>query len=133
MSTETGVPEASASTLMVRAVRGAITVRRDSREAVLDSTERLLRELLGRNGIAAGDVVSILFTATPDVRSAFPAEAARLMGLDFVPLICAAEMDVPGALPACIRVLMHVHSRRTQQDIEHVYLEGAQSLRPDLG
>ena len=119
--------------MMVRAARGAITVDQDGREDVLGATERLLSEMLQRNGLEATDVVSILFTATDDIRSAFPAEAARRMGLRSVPLLCARELAVDGALPGCIRVLMHFHTDRTPGDVAHVYLEGARSLRDDLG
>jgi chorismate mutase len=117
---------------MVRAARGAITVHRDERDAVLDATERLLGELLQRNGIAADDVVSVVFTATGDLRSAFPAEAARRMGMADVPLLCARELDVVGAMPLVIRVLLHFHTLRPRSEVVHVYLEGARSLRDDL-
>jgi monofunctional chorismate mutase len=116
----------------VRAARGAVTVDADTREAVLDATERLLRELLERNAAGADDVVSIVFTATDDIRSAFPAEAARRIGLARVPLLCAREMDVVGSLAACVRVLVHFHTTRTPSEVAHVYLDGARSLRDDL-
>jgi chorismate mutase len=119
-------------TPLVRAARGAITVERDERDAVLDATERLVRELVGRNGIEPDDLVSIVFTATGDLRSVFPAEAARRMGLADVPLMCARELDVEGAMPSVIRVLMHFHSVRPRSEVAHVYLEGARSLRDDL-
>src|SRR6266542_5787094 len=102
-------------TVMVRAARGAITVDRDERGAVLDATERLLRTLLERNEIEPDDVVSILFTATDDLRSVFPAEAARRMGLAGVPLLCARELDVEGALPSVIRVLVHFSTTRSRK------------------
>ena|SRR5436190_23954475 len=116
----------------LRAARGAITVVRDSRESVLDATEELLREILQRNAIGADDVVSIIFTATADLRSAFPAEAARRMGLADVPLLCARELDVDGALPSVVRVLVHFSTSRPRSEVAHVYLEGARSLRDDL-
>src|SRR6266511_1290867 len=119
--------------VMVRAARGAITVDGDGREAVLSATERLLSELLERNGLGDGDLVSIVFTATDDIRSAFPAEAARRMGLRSVPLLCARELAVEGSLPGCIRVLLHFHTDRGPGEVVHVYLEGARSLRDDLG
>jgi len=119
-------------TPMVRAARGAITVDRDERDAVLDATERLVRELLQRNGIEPDDIVSIVFTATGDLRSVFPAEAARRMGLADVPLMCARELDVEGAMPSVVRVLMHFHTVRPRSEVAHVYLEGARSLRDDL-
>jgi chorismate mutase len=117
----------------VRAARGAITVAEDSRDAVLDATERLLHEMLARNGVGPEDIVSVIFTATDDVTSAFPAEAGRRLGLTSVPLMCMREMSVHGALPACIRVLMHFQTDRHGSEIAHVYLEGARALRDDLG
>ncbi|MFL5799791.1 MAG: chorismate mutase [Actinomycetota bacterium] len=127
----TGTTPSSAPPVL-RAARGAITAGRDDRDAVLDATERLLRELLRRNEIEPDDVVSILFTATDDLRSVFPAEAARRMGLEDVPLLCARELDVAGALPSVIRVLLHFPTTRARSEVEHVYLEGARSLRDDL-
>ena len=118
--------------MMVRAARGAITVDQDGREAVLDATERLLAELLQRNDLEAADVVSIVFTATDDVVSMFPATAARAMGLGDVPLLCARELAVVGGQPHCIRVLLHVSTGRNREDIQHVYLESARGLRDDL-
>jgi chorismate mutase len=118
---------------VVRAVRGAIRVREDAAEAVLGATERLLRSLLERNGILADDIVSVFFTATQDLRSAFPAEAARRIGLGRIPLLCATEIPVLGSMPKVVRVLMHFHTPRTQAEVVHVYLDGAESLRDDLG
>jgi chorismate mutase len=117
----------------VRAARGAICVPMDRAEDVLSSTQRLLADMLGRNGIAAEDLISVLFTATEDLRSAFPAEAARRMGLGVVPLLCAKEIAVDGAMPSVVRVLMHFNSDARLADIVHVYLDGAESLRDDLG
>jgi len=121
-----------ATGMRVRAARGAITVERDEREAVLAATERLLRELVQRNGIDGDDVVSIVFTSTGDLRSVFPAEAARRMGMADVPLLCARELDVEGSMPSVVRVLVHFHTSRPRSDVAHVYLEGARSLRDDL-
>ena len=118
---------------MLRAARGAITVDKDTRTVVLDATERLLREMLQRNAVGDGEVVSVLFTATDDVTSVFPAEAARRIGLTDVPLMCMREMAVEGSLGSCIRVLMHFHTERPPSDVVHVYLEGARALRDDLG
>ena len=117
----------------VRAARGAIGVGEDSPDAVLSSTERLLREILQRNAIATEDIVSVFFTATEDLTSAFPAEAARRMGLGRVPLMCAREMAVVGAMPRVIRILLHFITDRAQDQIVHPYLDGAESLRDDLG
>jgi len=117
----------------VRAARGAIVVPRDDAPALLDSSERLLAELIRANDVAGEDLVSILFTATDDLRSAFPAEAARRMGLGKVPLLCAREIPVEGSMPSVVRVLMHFHTDRGLGDVVHVYLDGAESLRDDLG
>ncbi|MFM7719428.1 MAG: chorismate mutase [Actinomycetota bacterium] len=114
----------------IRAVRGAICVRADEASEVLAATERLLREVLDRNDLAAGDLVSVVFTATADLRSAFPAEAARRMGLGGVPLLCASEIDVPGALPRVVRLLAHAETSR--ETLAPAYLEGAEVLRDDL-
>lgn len=116
----------------VLALRGAITLERDEREHLLDRVQELLGEMLGRNGVHHDDVISILFTATPDVHSAFPAAAAREMGLGDVPLICAQELDIEGAMPLCIRVMMHLSTSLGRAELRHVYLEQARSLRDDL-
>ena len=116
----------------VLALRGAITLEQDEREHLLERVQRLLAEMIERNGLDHDDLVSILFTATPDVHSAFPAAAARAMGLGDVPLICAQELDIDGAMPLCIRVLMHVGTGRRRDELRHVYLEGARSRRDDL-
>ena len=118
--------------MSTRAARGAIRVASDDREALLSATERLLSNLLERNAIQTEELVSILFTVTEDLHAAFPAEAARRMGLGKVPLLCAREIDVPGAMPSVVRVLMHFHSDATLDDVVHVYLDGAESLRDDL-
>ena len=117
---------------VVRAVRGAIAVRADEADTVHDATRRLLTTILERNDVETDDVVSIFFTATPDLRSAFPAEAARRMGLGAVPLLCAQELDVEGAMPQVVRVLLHFHTSRAQWDVTPVYLDGAETLRDDL-
>jgi chorismate mutase len=119
--------------MKVRAARGAIRVPEDDIEAILAKTQRLLAEMLAHNGVATEEVISILFTATEDLRAAFPAEAARRMGLGVVPLMCATEIKVPGAMSRVIRVLMHFHSELSLAEVVHVYLEGAESLRDDLG
>jgi chorismate mutase len=117
----------------VRAARGAIVVPRDAAEDVLAATERLLSAMLERNGVDGGDLVSVFFTATEDLRSAFPAEAARRMGLGHVPLMCAQEIPVRGSMSAVVRVLMHFHTIHPPEEIAPVYLNGAESLRDDLG
>jgi chorismate mutase len=117
----------------VRAARGAIVVPDDGAEALLTATQRLLEAMLERNAVAIEDLVSILFTVTDDLRAAFPAEAARRMGLGSVPLLCAREIPVEGAMPSVVRVLMHFHSDLAMADVVHVYLDGAEALRDDLG
>jgi len=119
--------------MRVRAARGAIAVAQDSADVLLGATQHLLSELLGRNDVETDDLVSVLFTATEDLRSAFPAEAARRMGLGIVPLMCAREIPVDGSMPRVVRVLVHFHSDRSLAEVEHVYLDGAESLRDDLG
>jgi len=118
--------------MRLRAARGAIRVPSDESHALLGSTERLLSAVLQRNEIEPEDLVSIMFTATEDLRSAFPAEAARRMGLGLVPLMCAQEISVEGSMSSVVRVLLHFHSERTLDEVEHVYLDGAESLRDDV-
>lgn len=118
--------------MAVRAVRGATQVDADDREQVLAATTELLQEVLGRNGIGSDDLISVVFTATPDLRSEFPAYAARQMGITDVPLLCAAEIDVPGAMPRVLRLLAHVETDRPRAQLRHVYLRGAAALRTDL-
>lgn len=118
----------------MRAARGAIRVERDEAEAVLSATERLLSAMLERNGAPSPeDLVSAFFTVTDDLSSVFPAEAARRMGLGGVPLLCAREIPVAGSMPKVIRILLHFYTARGQGEVSHVYLDGAESLRDDLG
>ena len=116
---------------VLRAVRGAITVSEDTGEAIRAGTAELLREVLERNALAAEDLVSILFTATADLSAEFPAVAARELGLSQVPLLCAREIDVPGSMPRCIRLLAHCYAP-ADRSIRHVYLGEARKLREDL-
>jgi chorismate mutase len=116
----------------VRALRGATTADHDEREHVLERTRELVLELLARNGVTEDDLVSLVFTATADLTSAFPAEAAREAGITHVPLLCAQELEVEGAVPRCIRVLAHTYTARDRADLRHVYLHGARQLRTDL-
>jgi chorismate mutase len=116
----------------VRALRGATTVDTDTPEQVTERTCQLLTELLERNGVSHEDLISIVFTATEDVVSMFPATAARTMGLGDVPLLCAREIAVVGATPRCLRVLVHANTERGRDELHHVYLEGARALRDDL-
>lgn len=116
----------------IRAVRGATQVDADDAERVLAGTRELVTEVLRRNDLAGDDLVSILFTATPDLRSAFPAWAARQLGLTDVPLLCARELDIVDAMPRVIRLLAHAETPRRRAEIRHVFLHGAASLREDL-
>ncbi len=104
----------------------------DTREQVMERTAALIRTILERNGIGHEDLVSLIFTATDDVRSEFPAAAARGIGISDVPLLCARELDVEGAVPLCIRVLIHLYTEKEPSALRHVYLEGATPLRTDL-
>jgi chorismate mutase len=116
----------------VRALRGAIQVAADTRDEVLKATTELLVAVLERNALDPDDLISVIFTATPDLRSEFPAYAARRMGISDVPLLCASEIDVPGAMPRVLRLLAHVQTDKPRADLRHVYLEGAALLRTDL-
>lgn len=119
--------------MAVRGVRGAISVDADEPALVREAATELLQEILRRNAIHNFDeVISAVFTTTRDLVSAFPAEAARALGMSQVPLLCAQEIPVPGSMARCIRVLLHINTERTQQQIEHVYLREAQRLRPDI-
>lgn len=118
--------------LVLRAVRGATTVEEDTVEQVSERVQALVRQVLERNAIAHDDLVSILFTATDDVVSMFPATAARAAGLGDVPLLCARELAVEGGTPRCIRVMVHAYTSRSRGELHHVYLEGARALRDDL-
>ena len=117
---------------MVRGLRGATTVEADTVEQVTQRSQELMRRIMERNELVEEDIVSVLFTATADVTSIFPATAIREIGFGAVPLLCAAEIAVPGAMPLCIRVLLHAYTTRTRDEIHHVYLHGAQGLRDDL-
>jgi len=116
----------------VRAVRGATQVPADEREQLLGAVAELVSELLARNGLSSDDLISMVFTATPDLHAEFPAYAARQLGITDVPLLCARELDVPGALPRVVRVLAHVETDRPRAALRHVYLRGAAALRTDL-
>ncbi|HEX3947894.1 MAG TPA: chorismate mutase [Acidimicrobiales bacterium] len=118
--------------MTVRALRGATTVDEDTSEQVTERVQELLGEVMDRNGLVEDDVISIVFTTTADVVSMFPATAARGIGFGAVPLLCAAEIPVPGAMPSCIRALLHVDTDRPRSELRHVYLHRAQGLRDDL-
>ena len=116
----------------VRAVRGATTVDVDSPEQIHQRVGALVNEMLARNDVDKDDLISLVFTATDDVTSMFPAAAARAIGLGDVPLLCARELAVEGGTPRCIRVLMHLNTERSRSELRHVYLAGAEGLRDDL-
>jgi chorismate mutase len=116
----------------VRGIRGATTVEANTAEAILDATRELLLEMLRANQAEPDELASVLFAVTPDLDAVYPAEAARHLGWQAVPLLSVADIGVPGALPRCIRVLMLWNTPRSQEEIAHVYLRGAGGLRPDL-
>ena len=116
----------------VRALRGATTLDVDEAAHLTERVQALVNQMLDRNEVAKDDLISIVFTATEDIHSMFPATAARAAGLGDVPLICARELDVAGGTPLCVRVLMHLVTERSRTELHHVYLEGARNLRDDL-
>ena len=116
----------------VRALRGATTVDADTVQQVNERVQTLVARMLERNDVDKDEVISILFTATDDIHSVFPATAARGIGLGDVPLICARELDITGATPMCIRVMMHINTTKPRDELHHVYLQGAKGLRDDL-
>ena len=121
----------NAAAIRLFALRGAITVDANDAELILGATERLVRDLMARNGLDADALVSCIFTATEDLDAEFPAVAARRVGLNHVPLLCARELPVPGALPRVIRALVHYYAEEGHTP-QHVYLGEARKLRSDL-
>ena len=118
----------------VYAVRGAITVDENTREAIIESTKELILEVCRENYITdKSQVISVVFTSTSDLTAEFPAKAARTIGWTSVPLICARELEIEGSMKSCIRLLMHFYSNVKNQEIKHIYLKDAKKLRPDLG
>jgi chorismate mutase len=115
-----------------RAIRGATTVDSDTPDQIRHATRELLETIVARNDVTSADVISAIFTVTHDLTSEFPAHAARELGWLDVPLLCTLEIPVPGSLPKCIRVLLHVESSASRTEIRHVYLHAARALRPDL-
>ena len=118
--------------MTVRAVRGAVQVDSDDRDAILEATAELVTEVMSRNDLTTDDVISVLFTSTPDLTAEFPALAARKIGFHDVPLMCAAEIAVPGAMPRVVRLMAHIETDRPRSAIQHVYLRGAVALRLDI-
>lgn len=117
---------------MIRGVRGATTVTENTAEAIVAATTELLSEMIRANDIDETFVASVIFTTTPDLNAAFPAQAARAAGWTHTALMGCVEMDVPGGLPRCIRVLIHWNTDKPLSEIRHVYMHGAEKLRPDL-
>jgi chorismate mutase len=118
--------------MLCRGIRGAITVDSNTPQAILDATAELLKAMIEANSIRREDVASAIFTTTPDLNAEFPALAARCLGWDDVALLCGQEMGVPGSLAMCVRILLHVNTDRRPDQMVHVYLRGAQALRPDF-
>ena len=118
--------------MAVRAIRGAIQVKADDRQEILDGTAELVTEVMERNGLSTDEVISVIFSATPDLRTEFPALAARSLGFQEVPLLCCTEIGVPGAMPRVVRLMMHVETALSRSQIQHVYLRGAAALRLDI-
>lgn len=114
-----------------RGIRGATTVEANDAEAILAATRELLEAIVAANGLREEDVASVFFSATPDLDAVFPARAARDLGWVHTALFCGQEIDVAGALPKCVRVLIHWNTPRAQREVVHVYLRGARVLRPD--
>ncbi|MCL6559857.1 MAG: chorismate mutase [Firmicutes bacterium] len=118
--------------IYVRGIRGAITVERNAAEDIVAATRELLEAIIRENDLDPEDIASAFFTVTKDLDAEFPASAAREMGWKYVPLLCATEIDVPGRLPKCIRVLVHANTDKSQRELKHIYLRDAVQLRVDL-
>jgi chorismate mutase len=116
----------------VRALRGATTLDHDERDHLIERTQELIAAVFERNRLTEDDLISIVFTATDDVHSAYPAEAAREAGITHVPLLCARELEIDGGIPRCIRILVHAYTDRGATELRHVYLHTARQLRTDL-
>ena len=118
--------------MAVRAVRGAVQISGNDRDEILAGTTELVTEVMRRNELSTDDVISVLFTATPDLTAEFPALAARKLGFQEVPLLCASELDVPAAMPRVVRLMMHIETSKPRSALQHVYLRGAVALRLDI-
>ncbi len=118
--------------MTVRAIRGAVQVDADSRDAILEGTAELVTAVMTRNDLTPDDVISVLFTVTPDLTAEFPALAARKLGFHAVPLMCATEIPVVGAMPRVVRLMAHVETEQSRAQVQHVYLRGAVGLRLDI-
>ena len=117
---------------VVRGIRGAITVERNSAGEIVMATRELLEAIIRENELDPEDIASAFFTVTQDLNAEFPASAAREMGWKYVPLLCATEIKIPGRLEKCIRILVHVNTSKPQRDLKHIYLKEAVKLRVDL-
>lgn len=117
---------------LIRGLRGATTCSENSSEQITEATQELLLAMMSRNDLDHDDVVSVLLTTSPDLTAAFPATAARGVGFGDVPLLCASEIDVPGAMARCVRIMMHVYTTKARHELHHVYLRDAKALRDDL-
>jgi chorismate mutase len=124
--------EGEGERVAVRAVRGAVQVEGNERAAILEGTAELVTEVMARNSLSTDEVISVIFTATADLDAEFPALAARKLGFQEVPLLCAGEIPVPGAMPRVVRLLMHVETDLPRSGVHHVYLRGAAALRLDI-
>src|SRR5262245_11960082 len=116
----------------VRAVRGAVQLEHDDRDHLVDSVQDLFKQMLAANGLDSEDLISVILTATSDLVSEFPAKAVRQLGLDDVPLMCAQELEVDGAMPRVVRILAHAETPLARRQLQHVYLGGAAKLRADI-
>jgi chorismate mutase len=119
-------------TLGIRAIRGATQVDANDRAAILDSTAELVTAVMDRNKLITDDVISVIFSATADLDAEFPALAARLIGFQDVPMLCCAEVGVPGSMPRVVRLMMHVQTPASRAGVQHIYLRGAAALRLDI-
>jgi chorismate mutase len=119
--------------MSVRGIRGATTVTENTSDEILSATTELLKAIFDANGIETfDDLISCIFTTTLDLNAAFPAESARVLGLKEVPLLCCTEIPVPGAMPRCIRILLHLNTDKSLSEMKHIYLRDAKKLRPDV-
>lgn len=118
--------------MSVRGIRGATTVKANTKDDIVNGTRELLQAMMEKNGILLEDIASAIFSVTEDLNAQFPAVAARQLGWIYTPLFCTLEIPVPGSLKGCVRVLLHVNSDKGQEEMVHVYLHDAEKLRPDL-
>lgn len=132
MGWDTGLYHKERINMLIRGIRGATTIEQDQGQQIIEATQELLQIMIEKNQLETEDIASVLFTTTSDIKSAFPALAARNLGWDKVPLMCCQEIEVSGSLPLCIRILMHVNTNKKQAEMKHIYLKEARKLRADL-